>query len=447
MNQLVSNTNHSGYRSIQNIDYSYHLVLYILAFCDFYISVGSFSIKLFYVVSIPCLLLSAINLFKKRLTRIDVFFLMWIFASVFALKVTLSVEDVLACIVGELVLFLLYKDVQTFCARYNISANKALNFISKAILAFCLYGLFQYLLYKVFGINIGVSHLTMFPRPRSVFSEPDWLGMYACVGSSLFLMKIISRSDKSKFNWFGFLICFAVLLLSFTRAAWVSFAFGVIVLLFVTKRENRKRLIRLIFLGVAALALLLAALSLVNASYIESFLNRLNPLKWLSNDGGASDSRRSSIEIMWYYIKMNPIFGNGSGSMNYISSNTELLSSMGYYYEINAGRGNANVLIATLFDVGIVGFVVFMCLIVFLYKKCLRLRKSKIPQLSYLGIVFVVIFWNFAIDFQFNNGIRFSTVWLFFGLAVYFSDKHAAQWCLAPFYANRKGTLERLVAR
>lgn len=407
----------------EKINYIYHIVLYIFAFCDFYISFFGHSFKLFYIVSIPCLTVSFVNIFKTKLSKIDVLFLLWIFASVFALGVTLSVQDVIVCIIGEFVLFLLYKDLQLFLKNYNISINKTINFISNVIFLFCLYGILQYLLYKIIGINIGVSHIDMFPRPRSVFLEPDWFGMYSCVGSSIFLIDILYKRGNQKFNYFAFFVCFLSMLLSFTRAAWVAFAFGIFVLIILLSKAKRKKLIRLMLFGIVLIGISLLILIVLNSNYIRSFLTRLNPFKWLTHDNGASDTRTYSIEIMIYYIKMHPLFGNGSGSMNYISNNRNLLNSLGYYYEINAGRGNANLIVATLFDIGIFGFLIFLYLIILIYKKIRLMFKNKNEDMNFLGIIGLVIFWNFMIDFQFNNGIRFSTVWLFFGLCIFFSKQ------------------------
>ena len=120
------------------------------------------------------------------------------------------------------------------------------------------------------------------------------------------------------------------MLLSFTRAAWVAFAFGIFVLIILLSKAKRKKLIRLMLFGIVLIGISLLILIVLNSNYIRSFLTRLNPFKWLTHDNGASDTRTYSIEIMIYYIKMHPLFGNGSGSMNYISNNRNLLNSLGY---------------------------------------------------------------------------------------------------------------------
>ncbi len=428
-------TNFKDFETTDKINYLYHIILYIFAFSDLYISIGTINVKLFYIISIPCCIVSLANTVKNKLSNIEILFLMWIFCSLFALNVTLSVNDVIVCIIGECVLFLLYKDVLLFCDKFNISINKAVDFISNIILICCLWGLCQYFLYKLLGINVGISHTNMFPRPRSIFLEADWLGLYSCIGSFVFLVKIIFKYRRLMFNYFGFFICFVVMLLSFTRAAWVSFAFSVLIAMILLKGNKKFRLCELFFGGIFFAVILLFILSLSESSYSQNFIARLNPFKWQSHDGGATDTRTYSIEIMWYYIKIHPIFGNGSGSMNYISSNTDILNSLGYFYEINAGRGNANVILATLFDIGIIGFLVFFRLIMALYKNIIHLNNSKTLDSKFMGIICSGIFWIFMIDFQFNNGIRFASVWMFFSLCVYFSrksttDLHATNRCV-----------------
>lgn len=140
----------------------------------------------------------------------------------------------------------------------------------------------------------------------------------------------------------------------------------------------------------------------------------MNVLQWASNDGGAAGSRSTAIGVMLYYFQKHPFTGNGVGSMNAIASNKTLLASLGYMYEINAGRGNANIIVTNLFDVGILGT---FCLIIFfvlqIKEMVLDYKKNQDPiQLAYLMILVGLL-----VDFQFNNGSRFPYVWIVLGLS------------------------------
>ena len=184
---------------------------------------------------------------------------------------------------------------------------------------------------------------------------------------------------------------------------------------------QKRKLLRYVSILIMSGVLFLLLASLFGFDYIKPLLERLDFLSWETNDYGATNTRKDSISIMIYYIKQHPWTGNGSGSMNYVSSNEKLLYKLGYYYSINAGRGNANLFLATLFDVGIFGFIPFVIFLILLFSKTIKsfwlLKESRhLKKKANYYLSLIIVFFSIIVDFQFNNGIRFSSIWILFGL-------------------------------
>lgn len=410
-------TGNKLYLSKYGCYFFYFVLLLFFSFFDTYISIGGFTVKLFYLFAIPSLLHSLFIVLAKKVEHIDILVVLWICSSFLAFGHIISLSDMITCVIGEIVLLLIFVDFQYFCQKYSITHRQIIRFLKICFALFGFIGIFQFLLYVILGVEFGISHVSSlgFPRPRSVFLEPDWFGFYMMFGSLLFLLEIIKTKKANNIKDIaGFFICLVSLLLSMARAAWVGFGVSVIASFFVLNQKAKRRLVKLVICCIVFALLVLLFMSACNTRYFASFLRRLDFLSWSKNDGGAFDTRSYSISIMIQFIQQHPFTGNGSGSMNYISSNSQLLFSLGYYYEINAGRGNANLILATLFDVGIIGFIPFLGILLELLRKSFNLCK-----LEKKNVLYVFVFASFIgmlVDFQFNNGIRFASVWLLFGL-------------------------------
>ena len=203
----------------KTIDYYYHVFLFFFCFMDFYFSIFGFQIKVFYIISLPAVFQSIIDLFLGRSKikgKIDFLIILWIASSWLSFSHIISLNDMLTCFFGEIVLFLLYKNTISFLLKYHICLKKSLNFIANSITIFAAIGIMEFLLYVFFKINIGINHINTigFPRPSSVFSEPDWLGFYSMIGSLILFVGFLCDTKKSKtFKYCSikFLICFASL--------------------------------------------------------------------------------------------------------------------------------------------------------------------------------------------------------------------------------------------
>lgn len=394
----------------------FYLTLVLMLACtDLYLISG---IKWVYIFAIP--MVFALWGRGLRLARKDYFLIAW-FASYFlSVGHIVSLSDFVIVTVGQLVLFVIYFYFESIHIADRICS--CFYWFQIALYAMVALGAVQLLLYYLVGSTWGISHVTHgvgLPRMSALCAEPDWYGVL-CMLAFFFLLTakvekrvVIHRAA----DWILLGLSVIMLLLCLTRAAWVGAAAGVLVLFVLRLGDRGKRLRgKLLRYGLYCLPVILLAFAVLYFSGGEMFqklMMRLDFTKWLSNDGGAADSRSYAIGVMWHYIKQHPLTGNGAGSMGMISANTELLASLGYPYEINAGRGNANILITNLFDVGIFGTAFLVIYLVLLVKDLVRTYKT---TGSLYALICLMCLIGLLVDFQFNNGLRQAYVWILMGL-------------------------------
>ncbi len=412
-------------RKFKNVDlYSfYFFILYFLSLTD----ISVFSIKLFYFISLPLLIKTLIQLFTndhKRFDKCIIYLFIWIVSYFLAWPNIFSITDFIKTTLGQcvLIVYLLY-------FYFNIPICKIkqhLNIFLYAIFIFAIIGIIQVAVFYLFDINLGVSHMdhgSLLPRPRSFASEPDWYGLICGLGVVISITFYIMNKSNKKLMLLIFFTSFTGLLISLTRASWVAVGVALVFMyLFLITQSEKKKINMVIKQFLVFGFIVFVALLIINPSVLNKLFTRLNIFGWLSNDGGASDSRMSAIQVMIIYIKQNPFFGNGVGSMNTISLDTELLSSLGFYYEINKGSGNANIFITNLFDCGIFG-TIFLIAFLFRYfsKTYLTIKKRNIyREDNIVSMACFLVSIVELIDFQFNNGLRLPFVWIIFGMACSF---------------------------
>lgn len=393
----------------------YLTLVLILACTDLYLVSG---IKWVYVFAVPMVFV----LWGRglRLDRRDYFLVAW-FASYFlSIGHIISLSDFVIVTAGQLVLFVIYFYFESINSSDRI--HKCFYWLQIALYAMVALGAVQLLLYYLFGSTWGISHVTHgvgLPRMSALCTEPDWYGVL-CMLSFFFMgaNKIEKRIVIHRvIDWIILGLTVIMLLLCLTRASWVGAAAGVLIL-FVLRlgdrgKQLRGKLLRYALYCIPAVLLAFAALYFSGSEMFQKLITRLDFTKWLSNDGGAADSRSYAISVMLHYIELHPFTGNGAGSMGMISANKELLASLGYPYEINTGRGNANILITNLFDVGIIGTSFLVIYFILLIKDLVRTYKT---TGSIYALICLMCMVGLLVDFQFNNGLRQAYVWILMGL-------------------------------
>ena len=346
--------------------------------------------------------------------------LFW-FASYFlSIGHVISWSDFIIVVIGQLVLFVIYfyfSSVRTLEKLSRIDYFFQLSLYFMVIL-----GLIQLLLYYVIGSTWGISHVTHgvgLPRSAALCLEPDWYGVI-CMMALLFMLMNITNKERFFGKKTDYVIIFlsgTALVLNLTRAAWVGTVGAVLFVLFIGSgkigSKMRRRIVRVIILAIPLVFVTGLVLSYTSPDIFLKLATRLNIRLWTTNDGGATGSRTAAINVMLHYFKLHPFTGNGVGGMGEISSNNALLKMLGYDYQINAGRGSANIFITNLFDVGIIGTAFLVTFFGVIFKKGIgAYRKTG----DYKLLTYIVVLIGLLVDFQFNNGLRQAYVWIILGV-------------------------------
>lgn len=402
---------------IKRINLPAYLILFLFFCCtDIYIVSGIKLVYLFAFVLAIKLLRTPVLLGKK-----DYFLFLWLLSYFFAVGHIISTSDFFAVLLGQGILVVIY---------LYFKSIRQLDLINLCDYWFqvCLYvnvfiGLIQVLLFYAIGSTWGISHTTHgvgLPRMSGLCSEPDWYGVI-CMMAFIYMITNILTKKTIFGKKVDFTICITsalMLVMCLTRAAWVGCAAAFVVFLLLSKSKKnevpRRKLFRYIRTALPLVLVLAVGLFFTKSSIFLKLLQRLDVFHWGTNDGGAFNTRKYSIEIMLHYFSKHPFTGNGVGGMAAIASDTALLNRLGYFGEINAGRGNANVFITNLFDVGVFGtffFCVFMLMYLIQSIRCFKQTND------YKQMIYIMLFVALIVDFQFNNGIRQPYVWLLLGLS------------------------------
>lgn len=397
-----------------------YLWLFLFFSCtDLYIVSG---IKVVYIFSIFLVII----LFKRGRVifgKENKFLLMWYASYFLAIGHVVSNSDFLTILIGQIVLIIIFFYFQ---GMKSIQMMDKIEKWFQTFLYFTVFvGVIQLLLYYCFGSVWGISHLdhgVMLPRMRGLTAEPDWYGLICAISFCYMIFNRIQKKIYHSKNLDGIItvVSFSMMIFSMTRAAWVGFAAGVIVFFImfndVKIKKIKRKIIKYTLFALPFILVIVFILAATNNPIFTKTITRLNPVLWLSteHDGGAAGSRLMSITIMWDYFLRHPITGNGVGGMGMLSDNKTVLESFGFFAPINNGRGSANLILNCLFDTGIIGTLFFTLFIISVYKKLNSAYKytRNLDLLKYIIIITV-----FLVDFQFNNGIRLTYVWIILGIA------------------------------
>lgn len=403
---------------IRKIDIPLSVFFLILFSCtDIYLVSG---VKMAYVFCIPI----AIKLIKRnvRLEKKDGFLLLWYLSYFLSADHIISMADFWVVLIGQLVLFVIYFYFGSI--RNYKTIQKCTYWFQKSLYLMVVIGSVQLVLYYAVGSTWGISHVTHgvgLPRMSGLSREPDWYGVICMMAFIFMAINILSHKYfwSKKIDIAVAIVALLMLILSLTRAAWVGL-FSSICIFLTLKTQKRfsqvlkKRFKKYLFIIVPCAVIGCFGLYISGNPAFLKLMQRLNVFQWASNDGGAANSRSYAIGVMLYYFKQHPFTGNGVGSMNAIASNKTLLASLGYMYEINAGRGNANIIVTNLFDVGIFGTI---CLGMFFVLQIKEMIADYKKNQNTMQLAYLMILVGLLVDFQFNNGLRFPYVWIILGLS------------------------------
>ena len=272
-----------------------------------------------------------------------------------------------------------------------------------------LYGVLQRLGYPLF--DWIPEHYT---RIMSSYGNPNFFGTHLVGAIPLLLaLSMGSRGWRRSLSALGLILALACLLFSETRGAWIGFAFSLVFLAFMLLRT---RIIRfdcktlLPFLGVFLVLVLLLLLS-------QDMIARR--ISGLQHPHGSVLQRLHTWEVTLSMIKAAPILGTGLGTFQIFFPKFKYFG-----FESDVHIGNVlhahNEYLEITAEMGLVGLVVFLWLMVSFFRYTLRNRREGQDGLIALGLISGVA--GVLVDSLFSSSMRWTgpafTFWLLFGLAV-----------------------------
>lgn len=336
---------------------------------------------------------------------------LWVFSYFFAIVNLISIKDFIVVLIGQAFLIVMYYALFNYFIDNSIEKNgKYYEYFIYGAIAIVLIGIIQWII-GMTGIEVGLTHKSALgiARPTSLMRETDWYGMVCMYCTCILIVHLTSEKYfiNKKLNVIFLSGSICGLFLSMTRAAMLGVVIAVGVLLFF--KEYRKKLLK--YFGILFILALVVAgtLCITNLSLAQKYFNRLNPITTMRSDQGASNSRVYAYRLTMDYIKLHPIVGNGVGGLNLLSSDENIRLKYAGGGELNSGRGNANIIMSSLFDTGIIGTVF---LIVILYKLLSIIYKFSKKYNDTIAMAFFIGFISLLIDFMFNNGLRFGFMWV-----------------------------------
>lgn len=386
---------------------------YAILFCVESIQwdLGDFRLKPLYLVApVGILLYFARSLAERKMIfpRGISLLVLYVASTIFTVAwgQIVSMSDLVVTLVGQLFLMLMLIQLYgTFWSRPQV-AHAMFRTVAQLGVFAVLVGAIQVVL-SLLGIHIleEQSGLKMwgFVRPASIFSEPDWFGLFSgyCLLYAIFAMPMENPKRRSLYIVIGGL----GVLMSAARAP--IMALGAVYVVWLAFGPNRapRKVLNLLIVIVVTVAVFSALPSTVQ--------NRFSGLLTMDSsvDDGAADSRLYTLQLSLDYIKESLWFGNGMGGLGKLSQlqyNQHLYSSGGV---LNEGRGGTNLFVTTIFDVGIVGAIPFFLFIFrYLAMSIRNIGQKNLNGFAAAGFVYLLA------EFMVNNAFRYTLVWLHLAL-------------------------------
>jgi O-antigen ligase len=261
-----------------------------------------------------------------------------------------------------------------------------------------------------FGINLGVQVSWNFtePIPYGTFQEGNLFGSHTATWAItlLALGPVIPRMRRPL--WLvGLLVLVVALYLSLSRAAWLTFAVGVLLVWAFGRPTAWHRLNRLLLGVLAAPFLVVMALGvapLLPASW--PFVDRLQSFLRLSTDPTFS-ARLHDWTLAWNDWLQQPLMGWGPGS----------------FYELHGLlRANpawiSNLTLRLLQETGVVGLAVFALFVLTLLIPALKVAEKQAAPAEAAALRGLVIAYAVLIGlaYQSTDGIWLTASWVHAGL-------------------------------
>ncbi len=370
------------------IDYLIFGIIFAIILGNSIINIFNFFIFIFYIF-----LMFNFRLTKNYKNFYKAFFLI---SLIFFLNILFSINKLHSSItyiafLGHFVLMLSIIFLIDNDKYFKIKLSKILFFL---IIFVSLDTIIQYFTGSdIFGYKISNSHGVRLSGP---FGDEYVVGAFL---SKLFFLSILFL-DYKKFRYLNILLILVILIiiiLSNERSASIMFLFASIVYLIFNNFFSIKEKIIKIFL----LLLLIISLFNLNPQLKDHFIDRtfeqIGVTKTNQNthnnfwDSQWGAHYLTSIEI----FKDNPFLGSGADTFRYACSNEDYSNINSAEASVRCNTHPHNIYIEILSELGIIGFLVFVCFLSYIFIKLLKnfyfFNKKSNEELVYI-ISFIILF-------------------------------------------------------
>ena len=167
---------------------------------------------------------------------------------------------------------------------------------------------------------------------------------------------------------------------------------------------------------------------------IKGFKDKIETIDFKSNlTKNVSNQSRLGIQYASLQVfKENPLFGVGFGQQtfhnrfHYPSWATLNNYEFRLFYKnemISNFPPGYNIYVRILTETGLIGFLIFLSLIILIFFLCLNIIKSKSDEKNVLGTVLLVSFIGFFINWLQIDSFRIYGIWICFAILILFDNK------------------------
>lgn len=224
---------------------------------------------------------------KEKLYRVPLLFPAALYVAINFFSSMLYAPDKGASYQGALLLgiyFLMYVMTVMVLQEHRVKLKSAIRALLIISVIQAIYALIAFAGNKA-GINLGGINLKQLEDVASLqggFEEPNFLGAFGAAMGLMFLSMLTGWKAAMR-PWFvvvGFVLMLSVLGLSYTRAAWLGFLIGLILILFIQKPERnifnpRSAVVVIILLSAASMIAISFASELSSGTLAERASNIL----------------------------------------------------------------------------------------------------------------------------------------------------------------------------
>lgn len=347
---------------------------------------------------------------RINLRKIPGFFVILIFfiLSIISEFITISKVDTLAEIIKISNIFIFF-----ILAFYLV--NKSPNFLHKLISALaigaiipCFAAIYQ------FFTQTGLTFGDLSNRVYGTFGHPNVLGFYLILAIALLLLKFISQDKhlRHPLTLLAIGSLFIILLLTYTRAAWLGLAIFLLTLGFLQYKKA-------LFITAGLICFILLFGQLINIFLVNNTDYDLRNLPIVSRFTQRSEEA-DSLAWRWQVVKDvspriwdSPVFGHGLGTFPLIREQQDV----GFFEDLNAHNDYLRLAV----EMGILGLLSYVFIYILLFKNILHNylvfpKNSQIKKLSLGALGLLIAFAAISLS---DNLLQHTPVvwglWMFFG--------------------------------